>query len=71
LDELERKAGAALHTSQHWVTKECLRLLALGGLRIATHPDRAAEVLKQQEKWMARLGAAVAPPGAIGTKLEN
>ena len=63
LAELERRAGPALHTSQHWVTTECLRLLALSGLRVATHPERAMGILKQQERWMARLGAAVGPTG--------
>jgi hypothetical protein len=61
LDELERRAGPALYASQHWITTECLRLLALGVLRIASNPESATGILKQQEGWMARLGAAVAP----------
>ena len=38
---------------------------------MATHPERAAEVLKQQEKWMTRLGAAVGPAKAVATDPEN
>jgi hypothetical protein len=57
LRELERSAGRALFNSSHWLDTESLRLLALSGYRVATEPDRAAEVLKQQEEWMLRLGA--------------
>ena len=56
LAQLELKAGPALYTSHHWISAEALRLLALSGLRAATQPERAAEVLKQQEQWMSRLG---------------
>jgi len=58
LTQLELQAGQALHTSQHWLWNECLRLLALSGLRAATMPERATEVLKRQEDWMLRLGMA-------------
>lgn len=58
LMQLELSAGQALHTSQHWIWSECLRLLALSGLRAATMPERAQEVLKRQEDWMLRLGMA-------------
>jgi hypothetical protein len=58
LAQLELRAGRALHTSQHWIWSECLRLLALSGLRAATMPERAQEVLKRQEDWMLRLGMA-------------
>ena len=58
LAQLELRAGGALHTSQHWIWSECLRLLALSGLRAATMPERAPEVLKRQEDWMMRLGMA-------------
>jgi hypothetical protein len=58
LAQLELRAGQALHTSQHWIWNECLRLLALSGLRAATMPERATEVLKRQEEWMLRLGMA-------------
>ena len=59
LAQLELEAGKALHTSQHWIWSECLRLLALSGLRSATMPERAQEVLRRQEDWMLRLGTAV------------
>jgi hypothetical protein len=58
LAQLELRAGSALHTSQHWIWSECLRLLALSGLRAATMPERAPEILKRQEDWMMRLGMA-------------
>jgi hypothetical protein len=60
LAELERTAGGGLFTSDHWIHKECLRLLALCGLRVSMDPDGAMAVLKQQERWMLRLGALAA-----------
>lgn len=59
LEQLELQIGPALYTSHHWVYSECLRLLAISGLRVATMPERSVEVLKQQESWMVRLGMAV------------
>jgi len=56
LFQLEQQVGPVLYTSPYWVQKESLRLLALTGLRAATSPELAAEVLKQQESWMFRLG---------------
>lgn len=56
LAELERLAGPALWTSEHWIRKESLRLLALTGLQAATEPHRMAPVLARQEEWMLRLG---------------
>lgn len=56
LEEMERQLGAALYTSTHWVWTESLRLLALTGLKLATNPERALEVLVEQELWMSRLG---------------
>ena len=58
LAELELRAGGALHTSRDWIWNECLRLLALSGLRAATMPERAQEALRRQEDWMLRLGMA-------------
>lgn len=60
LAALERTAGGGLFTSDHWIHKECLRLLALCGLRVSTDPDRAVAALKQQESWMLRLGGLAA-----------
>jgi len=60
LAELERNAGGALFTSDHWIHRECLRLLALCGLRVSTEPDGAVATLKQQERWMLRLGTLAA-----------
>jgi hypothetical protein len=59
LTQLEFQTGPALYVSQHWIWTECLRLLALSGLRAATTPEHAEEVLKQQESWMLQLGMAV------------
>jgi hypothetical protein len=59
LEAMERQLGAALYTSTHWVWTESLRILALTGLQLATQPERAAEILKQQEDWMLRLGGTV------------
>jgi hypothetical protein len=55
--DLERTAGKALYTSSHWIERECVRLLALTGYRAATEPERAQDILRQQERWMLRLGA--------------
>ena len=59
LMQLERRIGPALYTSPHWVWAEPVRLLALTGLRAATLPRRALEILRQQKAWMLRLGAAL------------
>ena len=58
LNNLERSAGSALYTSQHWVWSEPLRLLALTALKAATIPDEAAHIVKQQRNWMTQLGTA-------------
>jgi hypothetical protein len=56
LELLERSAGTSLFVSPHWIYTECLRLLALHSLRFATDPERGADILKQQDDWMLRLG---------------
>jgi hypothetical protein len=56
LREMERKASGSAFTSSHWIWNECVRLTALTGLRYATEPEKGAEVLKQQEDWMIKLG---------------
>jgi hypothetical protein len=53
---MEQEVGSALWTSQHWVTSEPLRLLALSTYRIATEPDRSSEHLTRLHTWMMRLG---------------
>jgi hypothetical protein len=57
---LSQEAGAALTTSSHWVRREALRLLALTSFRAATEPERSAEIAKQYEDWMLRLGTPMA-----------
>jgi hypothetical protein len=59
LDELERRAGASLQVSDYWLDRECLRLVALSGMRAAVSDDVRA-VLRRQEQWMLRLGEIVA-----------
>jgi hypothetical protein len=56
LARLTQEAGGALTTSSHWVRLEALRLLALTSFRAATQPERSAEIAKQYENWMLRLG---------------
>lgn len=56
LAALLRDAGPSLFTSPSLVWAECLRLLALSGLRAATEPERAAESAREFERWMLRLG---------------
>lgn len=60
LSTLASEAGGALFTSDHWIRKEHLRLLALTGLRVAEDPAKSEEVLKRQAAWMRRLGELVA-----------
>lgn len=59
LARLVKQAGAALYTSNHWVSTEAIRLLALGGYQIALTPDRVPKLLQQQRSWMLRLGATL------------
>jgi hypothetical protein len=61
LAQLEQRAGPALFTSDHWIWTECLRILALTGYRSAVVPERAEELLRQQEAWMLRLGTSLQP----------
>jgi hypothetical protein len=60
LESLARSAGNALFTSEYWIRKECLRLLALCGLRVAVDPAHGPEHLARQEAWMLQLGALAA-----------
>ena len=56
--ELERRLGAALYTSTHWIWTESLRLVALSGLRMAMQPEKAEEQLKRLMECMMQLGGA-------------
>lgn len=56
LAQLEREAGDALFTSPHWLDRECVRLVALSGLRAATGGGRLEDAFEQLEEWMLRLG---------------
>jgi hypothetical protein len=59
LFSLEKKLGAALYTSMHWIWTEALRLLALSGLRMAIMAEEKGEVATHQKEWMLRLGGAL------------
>ncbi|HEX6335044.1 MAG TPA: hypothetical protein VFZ78_12505, partial [Flavisolibacter sp.] len=59
LQKLEYIAGPALFTSHAWIWKECIRLLALVGYRIATGEGDLTRYYRQQEEWMIRLGFTV------------
>jgi hypothetical protein len=60
LARLAHEAGAALTSSSHWVRQEGLRLLALTSFRSATEPERSADIARQYEDWMLRLGTPLA-----------
>lgn len=59
LEKLEYMAGPALWTSHAWIWKECIRLLALNGLKIGLGKGDLPAFYKQQEEWMTQLGFAV------------
>lgn len=59
LEKLESIAGPALYTSHVWLSKECLRILALNGYKIGSKLGNLPELYKQQEEWMTRLGYTV------------
>ncbi len=55
LDQLE-KNSEALQQSHAWVYKECLKMLALTGYRIATIEKNIEKEYKRQGEWMMNLG---------------
>ena len=59
LNEMADRIGPALFTSTHWLWTECLRILALTGLQLATRPRDVGDILKLQEESMLRLGGAL------------
>ena len=59
LENLEKRAGAALYTSHSWLSQECLRILALNGYKIGTKLGHLPDLYKQQEEWMTRLGYTI------------
>ena len=56
LFQIREKAGNSLYTSPYWLSKESIRLLALGGYQIATVPSKVPQLLQQQREWMIKLG---------------
>lgn len=59
LDDLERRIGAALFTSAHWLWTEPLRILALTGFQLASRPTDLKDILQRQEQAMLRIGGAL------------
>ncbi|MBI5646905.1 MAG: hypothetical protein HY962_08220 [Ignavibacteriae bacterium] len=59
LQKLEYIAGPSLFTSHAWVWKECIKLLALNGYKIALGEGDIAAQYTTQAAWMTRLGFAV------------
>jgi hypothetical protein len=57
--ELEQLAGPSLYTSHAWIWKECIRLLAHNGYKIALGQGELSALYRQQEDWMTRLGFTV------------
>jgi hypothetical protein len=58
LERLQHLADGSLINSHAWIDKECLKLLALTGYRVATGNDNIDEAYRRQELWMAKLGAS-------------
>ena len=56
LNKLEEKAGEALFNSHAWVSKECLRILALIGYKMGTGRGNIPKYYEKQEQWMKKLG---------------
>lgn len=52
LAELERAAGPALWTSDHWRRAEGIRVVALAGLREAERPDTAPLWIERARAWL-------------------
>jgi len=48
--------GDALFNSPVWINKECIRLMALNGYRIATLTENIDKEYQIQESWMKKLG---------------
>ena len=57
--KLEHIAGPALYTSHGWIWKECLKLLALNGYKIAVITENIDDEYSRQEAWMTKLGYSV------------
>jgi hypothetical protein len=59
LQKLEYIAGPSLYTSHAWVWKECIKLLALNGYKIALGQGDLESFYRLQERWMTLLGFSV------------
>lgn len=59
LQKLEYIAGPSLYTSHAWIWKECIRLLALSGWKIASATTGLEEEYRRQQDWMVKLGFSV------------
>lgn len=59
LQKLEYIAGPSLYTSHAWIWKECLRLMALNGLKIGSSKGEIESEYRKQQDWMLKLGYSV------------
>jgi hypothetical protein len=59
LQKLEYVAGPSLYTSHAWIWKECLRLMALNGLKIGSARSGFEDEYKKQQDWMMKLGFSI------------
>lgn len=59
LQKLEYIAGPSLYTSHAWIWKECLRLMAINGLKIGSVAKGLENEYKKQQDWMLKLGFSV------------
>ena len=59
LEKLEYMAGPSLFTSHAWIWKECIRILALNGYRIALGSGDLEGLYKQEEECMMKLGFSI------------
>ena len=61
LRRLSADAGGSLLSSPHWLSRECLRLLALTGYRFVAEPGRGDDAARAQDDLMRRIGSTVGP----------
>lgn len=59
LEQLEHEAGHALYSSTRWILPECIRLIALTGLRYVTHPHESTRITSLHDHMMNQLGGSL------------
>lgn len=58
LDELARRAGSSIATSEYLMRRESIRILAWLSTRATVDPPRAAEHRRHLEDWLTRVGGS-------------